>query len=84
MEIVLVVLFIAIMVIVNMLKNRLPDSIKTATSLIASVALLVWFWGFMDGPVRWKILVSVVVAVSLLTLFIKSRKSAGGNSAEQI
>ena len=62
MEIVLVVLFIAIMVIVNMLKNRLPDSIKTATSLIASVALLVWFWGFMDGPVRWKILVSVVVA----------------------
>lgn len=84
MEIVLVVLFISIMVIVNMLKNRLPDSIKTATSLIASVALLVWFWGFMDGPVRWKILVSVVVGVSLLTLFIKSRKSAGGNSAEQI
>ncbi len=84
MEVVLVVLFVAIMVIVNLLKNRLPESIRTATSLVASVALLVWFWGFMDGPVRWKILVLAVVAVSLLTLFIRNRKPAGGNPAEQI
>jgi hypothetical protein len=82
MEIVLVILFIAIMVIVNMLKNRLPDGIKTATSLIASVALLVWFWGFMDGPVRWKILVSVIVAVSLLMLLLKGRISSVDKPAE--
>ena len=83
MEIVLVVLVIAIMVIVNLVKNRLPESIRTATSLIASVALLVWFWGFEDGPVRWKILVSVLVAVSLLMLLLKGRIPSGDKPAEQ-
>jgi preprotein translocase subunit SecG len=82
MEIVLLGLFIVIMIVVSLLKNRLPERIRTATSLIASAALLVWFWGFMDGPIRWKILVSVVVAVSLLMLLLMKKKPAADNPAE--
>ena len=82
MEIVLVVLFITTMVVVTILKNRLTDGTKALISVIAGIALLVWFWGFEDGPIRWKILVSVVVAVSMLMLLLMKKKPAADNPAE--
>lgn len=61
MEIILVILFVAIMVGVSLLKARIPRPILVPLSLFIGAAMLIWFWVFMDGELHWKILVSVVV-----------------------
>jgi hypothetical protein len=73
MEIMLVILFVLIMVGVYYLKTRLPTRILFPLSLIIGIAMLIWFWGFWEGEIPGRILVTVLVLSGLFTTFRKQK-----------
>ena len=75
MEILLFITFIAVIIVVYVLKARLSNKLKVIISSISGIILLLWFWVLMDGSVYWKIIVTVVVTGSLFTLFININNS---------
>jgi len=75
MEILLLITFIAIIIGVIVIKTKLSDNLKMIISIISGTILVVWFWVIMDGLIYWKIIVAVVVAGSLFTLFRTMKKN---------
>jgi len=73
MEILLVVLFVVIMAGVYYLKTRLPTRILLPLSLLIGIAMLIWFWGFWEGEIPGRVLITVLVLSGLYTTFRKQK-----------
>jgi hypothetical protein len=73
MEILLVVLFVLVMVGVYYLKTRMPSKILLPFSLLVGIAMLAWFWGFWEGEIPGRILVTVLVLSGLYATFRKQK-----------
>ena len=83
MEILLLVVFIAVIIFVTAFKARLSDNLKMIITLLSGSILLIWFWANKDGLIYWKIIVTVVVLGSVLTTLraIKKNKKEPGFGA---
>jgi hypothetical protein len=65
-EIILVILFLAILIGVGFIKRRLSDMKKLVISLLTGVPLIIWSWLYVDAHFAPKLLITVTVLGALL------------------
>jgi len=74
MEIILVIVAVGIMVSVSFLKPRLPRRILVPLSLFIGLAMLICLWGFREGQLPARVLITVLVLSGFYTTFRTSRE----------
>lgn len=79
MELLLILIFILMIGTFLFFKSKLDARFELIISSIAGSFLLVWFWIAADS-IHWKIIVTVVVASSLIKLLRKCLKPRNNNT----
>jgi hypothetical protein len=69
MEIILGIVFVAIMIGVSLVKTRIPRSVLLPLSLFIGIGMLVWFWVFDEGELPARVIFTVLIVTGLLTTF---------------
>ncbi len=75
MEIILSILFVAILVGVSYLKSRIPTRILLPLALVFGFAMLIWSWVFWEGKLSARILVTVLILSGLYTTIRKRKQN---------
>lgn len=82
MEYLLIIILVSLMGTVFYLKNKITDKKRFLITLIAGPFLILWFWIEGDGLLIFQILVTVLVAGSLIEQIIQLRKKPGAQTSE--